>query len=350
MARVRALVVLAGGCLGGLTGTLSAQVVVKTAAPTAPVVSLPAFATPVSPSAPMLVLPMSAPGVLPAPISALAPIPRLFIAAAARGTGVGEVPAVSVAPTWAFDAAKGLAVPESFAGPAPGCVIAQAAAGTKFPKVLEAKGATYHHLRNGFYIGAHATDRDIAGLFEALAPDYERREISVPFNVKVYTGLAGLAARAHHGPEVGAVLDFGSGTGLGASALRRAFPDATLHGFDLSPAMRELSEKRGFNAVGETAGRLQLPDASMDLAVGAFVLHLVRSPDWIRELGRVLKPGAIAAFNVYQPQTGWRECYRQWFADAGFEPVELRAPEDRALSSSIPMPVVIFRKTPAAGL
>ena len=251
---------------------------------------------------------------------------------------------VSQTPTWLFDAEKGFRPPADFHGTPPGCVIAKAAPQVKFPSQVSYQGRAYRHLRNGFYIGAHATDRDIAGLFDVLAPDYEQKEISVGFNRKVYAGLAETASLARERAPVDAVLDFGSGTGVSAPVLRRAFPGAVLYAFDLSPKMRELSAQKGMTPVSETRGRIELPDASVDATVGAFVLHLVRSPEWINELARILKPGGTAAFNVYKAASGWRQLYGRWFEAAGLEVVSLPGGEDKTLTAELSMPVMVVRK------
>lgn len=105
--------------------------------------------------------------------------------------------------------------------------------------------------------------------------------------------------------EAGAVLEFGAGTGSFAELLFREYlpADASYLGLDVSPVMVELAREklapfRERAAVRLTEGSvtLDLPDASFDRVVSAFVLDLL-SPDDIRTLlsegHRILRPSGL---------------------------------------------------------
>lgn len=98
------------------------------------------------------------------------------------------------------------------------------------------------------------------------------------------------------------VLDLGTGNGFLAVAL--ALRGAKVVAVDISPASLELAQQRA--ALSGVADRIDfrlapaeqtgLPDASCDAACGLFVLHHTDLDASANEIGRVLKPGAAAAF------------------------------------------------------
>ncbi len=250
---------------------------------------------------------------------------------------------VAKIPIWSYSAETGLVPAKNHSGPLPGCVIAKAEAGVAFPATIDVEGASYKHLRNGFYIGAHATDRDIAGLFDVLAPTYEKSEINVLYNLKVYRELSEMAQGSRTGPA-NRVLDFGCGTGLSAPVLSQRFPGAEVLGFDLSPKMRVEAKRNGMTPVDEKQGRLELAAGSVSSVVGAFVLHLVRDPAWIQEVARVLEPGGTATFNIYKADPNWRESFGTWFKEAGLEVVEAKEHTFSGGGLETKMPVVVLKK------
>lgn len=98
------------------------------------------------------------------------------------------------------------------------------------------------------------------------------------------------------------VLDLGTGNGFLAVAL--ALRGAKVIAVDVSPSSHALARRR--SELSGVADRIEfrlasaentgLPEASCDAACGLFVLHHTNLEDSARELGRVLKPGAPAAF------------------------------------------------------
>jgi len=99
-------------------------------------------------------------------------------------------------------------------------------------------------------------------------------------------------------PAGGRVLDVGAGTGTLAIALAAARPDVDVSGIDGDPEILALARaKPGAEGVRfelGLAGRLELPDASVDAAVMSLVLHHL-APDAKRralaDVARVLRPG-----------------------------------------------------------
>jgi ubiquinone/menaquinone biosynthesis C-methylase UbiE len=98
-------------------------------------------------------------------------------------------------------------------------------------------------------------------------------------------------------PSPAQVLDLGTGTGEGALAIARRYPEAEVLGVDLAPAMLAEAERK---TPPELRGRVRFeqgdasaldqPDASFDL-----VSHANMIP-FFDEVARVLKPGGQALF------------------------------------------------------
>lgn len=123
-----------------------------------------------------------------------------------------------------------------------------------------------------------------------------------------------MAARLGRSAQTSAlnVLDFGCGIGNTISHLRRALPDAQLHGADLSGDSIQLAVKsHGHDAGFKTIldGQLPYADQSFDVVVAACVFHHIPPAErayWMSELRRVLKLGGtvfIFEHNVLNPLT-----------------------------------------------
>ena len=104
-----------------------------------------------------------------------------------------------------------------------------------------------------------------------------------------------------------AVLDFGSGWGRLTRIFWNDIDEDCLYGVDVDAEIVSLCEMLGvpgqFQTI-EPRGQLPYEDATFDLIVSYSVFtHLpeVIASDWMRELSRVAKPGAILAFTV-QPK------------------------------------------------
>ncbi len=108
------------------------------------------------------------------------------------------------------------------------------------------------------------------------------------------------------------VLDFGTGIGGSIAPLRRALPNAELHGADISSesvamAQRQHGDHATFAVIANNA--LPYPDASFDAVFVACVYHhipLDQREHWTREIRRVLRPdGHLLVFehNMLNPLT-----------------------------------------------
>jgi ubiquinone/menaquinone biosynthesis C-methylase UbiE len=126
--------------------------------------------------------------------------------------------------------------------------------------------------------------------FDAIAGDWDT--MRDPTHLAPYE-----AALAAVDPAPSSALDLGTGTGQGAFAIARHFPDAQVVGVDLAKAMlaearrktpAELAERVRFE--NGDASALPFPDGSFDL-----VAHANMIP-FFDELARVLVPGGHALF------------------------------------------------------
>jgi ubiquinone/menaquinone biosynthesis C-methylase UbiE len=115
------------------------------------------------------------------------------------------------------------------------------------------------------------------------------------------------------------VLEVGCGTGEFSAEL--ALQVGELWAFDLSPDLLPRAEQRARAACPnakivfrlEDATALTLPEQSFDAAFGCSVLHHLDAPRALREVGRVLKPGAWCVFsepNMLNPQVALQKNVR----------------------------------------
>lgn len=141
------------------------------------------------------------------------------------------------------------------------------------------------------------------------------------------------------------VLDLGSG--LGEAAVYFALQGAHVTACDVSPAMldvvRRVALRHGVHVELQEAPaeRTGLPDAAFDLVYAGNVLHHVDTPETLREICRLLKPGGVLAswdplahnpiINVYRRLASAVrtadehplrmqdvELFAQWFRDVRF--------------------------------
>jgi SAM-dependent methyltransferase len=146
------------------------------------------------------------------------------------------------------------------------------------------------------------TDADATSAYEAMAEEYAAAVEANPFNALYERpGVISLL------PDVAGkrVLDVGCGSGpLSAWLVHRG---ADVVGFDISPSMVGLAQKRGLrNAtfhVADLAEPLRfLENTSFDIAVASLVLHYLR--DWVApltELRRVLRPEGVLVLSTHHP-------------------------------------------------
>ncbi|WP_158843806.1 class I SAM-dependent methyltransferase [Saccharothrix deserti] len=173
-----------------------------------------------------------------------------------------------------------------------------------------------------------------AELFDRVAADYDR---SVPFFATFGHRLVEWV-----GPARGArVLDLGAGRGAVTAALVRA--GCSVVAGDVSTAMLDALRE----AVPEVPARLldaqdlDLPDASFDVVLSGFLVHVLPDADAaFAEVARVLKPGGVFAFSVPGPSAdaGWWAAYgrivdefaRRVRDSTPYEPVTWESRADRA--------------------
>jgi malonyl-CoA O-methyltransferase len=105
------------------------------------------------------------------------------------------------------------------------------------------------------------------------------------------------------------VLDLGAGTGLGASALKRAFARAQVTAVDFSPAMLEQARRHSrfwkpIRCIQADARSLPLESSSQDLVFTNLMLQWVEPlDDALAEIRRVLRPGGLLLASSFGPLT-----------------------------------------------
>lgn len=165
--------------------------------------------------------------------------------------------------------------------------------------------------------------------FERLAPVWDRRR--GPESLPPLTSALEMIEPPRR------VLDLGTGTGQGARAIAKRFPEAEVIGVDLAPAMveeaqkllePELADRVRYQAAD--ASRLPFEDGSFDLVV---LLNMI---PFFQELVRVTAPGGSLLFAyssgpetpIYTPS----ETLRARLEPLGFEQFEeIAAGEGTAL-------------------
>ena len=155
------------------------------------------------------------------------------------------------------------------------------------------------------------------------------------------------------------LLDVGTGTGTLAIAALERWPGLAVTGIDPSAGMLEIARRDAndrlppdvagrYTTVVAWADELPFPAGAYDLAVSSFVLQLVPSrAAALREIGRVLAPGATLAW------VAWQRGDRPYEPDrvandvldaAGFDP-----PEDGSGNGDIASPAAAVQAMRRAG-
>jgi malonyl-CoA O-methyltransferase len=118
------------------------------------------------------------------------------------------------------------------------------------------------------------------------------------------------------------ILDVGCGTGHGARALLQHYRRAGLVALDLAPGMLRATRSRRpwlrrLDVVCGDAAALPLADASIDLVFSNLMLQWCNEPDRVfAEFRRVLRPGGLALFTTFGPDT-LKELRAAWGAADG---------------------------------
>lgn len=145
---------------------------------------------------------------------------------------------------------------------------------------------------------------ELVRAYARAAPHYDRVAV---IQKLVQAELSARLDAARLAPTV--IVDVGAGTGTGTRLLKKRYRRSLVVGMDLSAAMLGAARrKRGFLAPFElcVADAIALPlrSASVDLACSSLALQWLGAPGaWVRELARVLKPGAALYFATLGPES-----------------------------------------------
>jgi SAM-dependent methyltransferase len=158
--------------------------------------------------------------------------------------------------------------------------------------------------------------------YDGLADWYDRE-----FQPDPLAGAPWQALQRLLGDASGSLLDVGCGTGAYSAAL--AEQDWSVTGVDISADMLRRARERGVEAVWANAVELPFSDASFDAAISTLTHTDV--DDFgaaVREIGRVLRPGApfvyvgvhpcfVGPHSRFQQAMGIPELHAGWYRRAG---------------------------------
>jgi SAM-dependent methyltransferase len=140
---------------------------------------------------------------------------------------------------------------------------------------------------------ARSVERDLATYYDQEADERAARELPLPRITARDAFVASLAPGA-------TVLEIGVGTGRDASGFVAA--RHAVVGVDLSPAFAHHARATGADVILATARALPLRDASFDVIwTMSTLMHIPNDAidGALREVGRVLSPGGVAAIGVW---------------------------------------------------
>lgn len=163
--------------------------------------------------------------------------------------------------------------------------------------------------------------------------ELERRRVRAAFDAAAqdYDAVAVLQAEVRHRLlerlelfriKPRRILDAGCGTGHAARALLRRYRRAELVALDVAPGMLRMARRRRpwlrrLDAVCADAAALPLADGSVDLVYSNLMLQWCNEPDRVfSEFRRVLRPGGLAIFTSFGPDT-LKELRAAWAASDG---------------------------------
>lgn len=146
---------------------------------------------------------------------------------------------------------------------------------------------------------------------ERVGNSFGRRRDSYSANASVQQEVANrlamlLAEKLPGAPKAPHVIEIGCGDGTFTRRLLSVLSPVTLRLIDLSgsiPDSLPASDVKFTRADGEISLRA-LPDSSVDIVVASSTIQWFNSPrTFFRHVARVLRPGGIAAFSTYGPDT-----------------------------------------------
>lgn len=183
---------------------------------------------------------------------------------------------------------------------------------------------------------------------KAQVPDYAQTQIHLQpqgyhgdplagllydFGLKVFLGgaadndlIANMSVRAAARPADGRVrriLDLGASAGATSTAFKRAWPDAEVHGIDISAPMLRYAHLRAVEQDIEVhfkqmrAEEMRYPDGHFDVVFALLFFHEVPVPiarRVIAEAYRVLRPGGTFTVLDFSGDRG-RDVYSMFFAE-----------------------------------
>jgi len=142
----------------------------------------------------------------------------------------------------------------------------------------------------------------ITDQFLANATTYHQRYSAVPY----FASLIGQATKGRLATQPSLILDIGSGSGNSVLPCLELFPDAQIIATDLSDSLLAIlrdhvamdqSARKRLALVCVDATRANFAEGSVDLVIGAAILHHLIEPDaCVRQACRALRPGGTAVF------------------------------------------------------
>lgn len=158
-------------------------------------------------------------------------------------------------------------------------------------------------------------DGEVAGPSEHDAPTFDQRSLltaryaeGAELYAQLWAPVIGRVSRrlltSLPLADARRVVDVGTGTGHLLPHLRRAAPDATVLGVDLTFGMvRQAAHLDGISVAVMDARQLGLRAASIDVVVSAFMLfHVPRPADAVDQIARILHPGGWVATATWGPR------------------------------------------------
>ena len=137
---------------------------------------------------------------------------------------------------------------------------------------------------------------------EAVQITGEEPEYFAEYKIRVLANIA-----ATDGIDARRVIDFGAGIGNSIPHFRKFLPGAQLTCADVSRRSLDLAESR-FAGMANTVliegERIPSENGSFDLAFSACVFHHIDHDEhvhWLRELGRITRPGGLLAIFEHNP-------------------------------------------------
>ncbi|MDA0865974.1 MAG: bifunctional demethylmenaquinone methyltransferase/2-methoxy-6-polyprenyl-1,4-benzoquinol methylase UbiE [Cyanobacteria bacterium] len=173
----------------------------------------------------------------------------------------------------------------------------------------------------------------VRDLFDRIAPVYDTINAQLSGGLhRVWKRMAITWSQAQPGQTC---LDLCCGSGdLALLLAERVGPTGQVYGLDFAVAQLAIAQQRAANHwppldiqwLEGDALDLPFAAATFDAATMGYGLrNLTDIPQGLRELHRVLKPGATAAIlDFHQPQQPWMQGFQQWYLDQVVVPTATR--------------------------